>query len=442
MSKASAVIIIVIVVAALFMASTLGYLDTLASILTPDSEPSETETGYSMQVSSQLDNWVQISDTSQSAEYTFNVKVINTAISDPTQATVDYQIEDETKIVKTGSIDFGIINEDQEKTINQTYTLNEGTYQAIFILRASEKEWANFTDQFKVDIPRRGMGEHVRFYITPYNPSVQTQLLTIGDDLNTIYSWVGENIIYEFDSDINGVADYWQFPHETLDLKTGDCEDQAFLLASLVRATGVEAEDIFVALGMVNNQGHAWVIIRTQIGWRVLEPTADGITNRVLTDIFEFLNLEGRNYYFASNDQYFEEINPGNNRSFITQEFTGWYKNGVKLEGTRINVTVNQPIKLTTNVTNTGNHTYLGFIQIKIQRDIVMAPDTTLATTIYPLTLYPNASQQIELNFTPDELTEDTFLKCRQYYYQVSTCFSTIHDPQDEATRECIFTTP
>jgi predicted transglutaminase-like cysteine proteinase len=442
MSKTFAAILIIIVAAALFMASTLGYIDTLASILIPDSEPSSTEIGYSMQVSSQLDNWVHISATSQSAEYTFNVKVKNTGISEPTQATVDYQIEDQTKIVKTGSIDFGVINEDQEKTFNQTYTLDGGTYEATFILRTSQKEWGNFTDHFKVDVPRRGMGEHVRFYVTPNNPSVQTQLVTIGNDLNTIYSWVGENIVYEFDSDVYGTEDYWQFPYETLNLKTGDCEDQAFLLASLIRAAGVEAEDIFVALGTINNQGHAWVIIRTQIGWRVLEPTAEGITDRILTDIFEFLNTEGRNYYFASNDQYFEEINPITNRSFINQEFTGWYKNNIKLEETRVNVTVNQPIKLTIKVTNSGNLTYIGFIQIKIQRDIVMGLDTTHTTKNYPLTLDPNTSQQIELTFTPDEITEDTFLKCRQYYYQVSTCFSTIHNPQDEATRECIFTTP
>ena len=442
MSKLSAVILLIIVVAALFMASTLGSLDTLASIILPDSEPSDTEIGYSMQVSSQLDNWVQISTTNQLAEYTFNVKVVNTGMLEPTQATVDYSIENQTNTVKTGSIDFGIINEDQEKTISQTHTLEGGTYNATFTLRTSQKEWGTFTDHFKVDIPRKGMSEHVRFYVTPNNPSVQAQLLEIGNDLNTIYSWVGENIHYEYDSDVYGADDYWQFPHETLALKTGDCEDQAFLLASLIRATGVEAEEIFVALGTVNNQGHAWVIMRTQLGWRILEPTAEGVTVRILTDLFEFLNTEGRNYFFASNDQYFEEINPLNNRSFINQEFTGWHVDDVKLEGTRINVTVNQPVKLTATVTNTGEHAYFGFIKIKIQRDIVMSPDTAHTTETYPLTLDPNASQQLELIFTPDELTADTFLKCRQYYYQVSTCFSTIHDPQDEATRECIFTTP
>ena len=296
MSKTFAAILIVILVAALFLASNLGYIDTLSSILSSDSESSNKEIGYSMQISSQLDNWVQISTTSQLAEYTFNVRVINTGLSDPSKATVDYKIETQTKIVKTGFIDFGIIKEGQEKSINQTFMLEGGTYQATFTLRSSEKVWDTFTDHFKVDITREGMGDHVRFYVTPNDPSVQAQLLEIGNDLNTIYSWVGENIRYEFDSDIYGTEEYWQFPYETLALKTGDCEDQAFLLASLARAAGVEAEDIFVALGMVNNQGHAWVIVRTQLGWRTLEPTAEGITERVSTDIFEFLNKEGKYY--------------------------------------------------------------------------------------------------------------------------------------------------
>ena len=71
-----------------------------------------------------------------------------------------------------------------------------------------------------------------------------------------------------------------------------------------------------------------------------------------------------------------------------------------------------------------------------------MGPDTTHTTKNYPLKLNPNTSQQIELNFTPNEITEDTLLKVRQYFYQVSTCFSTIYSPEDENTRECIYTTP
>ncbi len=48
------------------------------------------------------------------------------------------------------------------------------------------------------------------------------------------YQWVHDNI--EYKTDENG--DYWQKVQETLDLGTGDCEDQAILLASIITALG------------------------------------------------------------------------------------------------------------------------------------------------------------------------------------------------------------
>jgi predicted transglutaminase-like cysteine proteinase len=441
MTKTTAALLFLFLIAALFLASNLGYFETLINILNPNSEPTKTKPGLYMQVTSHLENWIEISINNSAAEYVITIKVRNIGVAESTAATVNFEIRNETQIVTNGAIEIGIINEDQEKNVTQRYQFEEGTYEATFTLSTSSTVWDTITNHFKVGVPREGLGDHVRFYITPNDPSVQAHLLTIGKDLNTIYGWVGDNIRYEFDSDIHGKEEYWQFPHETLDLKTGDCEDQAFLLCSLIRASGVEAEDIFVALGTVDYEGHAWVIIRTPIGWRTLEPTTEGIVDRILTDIFEFLNTEGRNYYFASNDIYFEEINPKNNRSFLNQEFTGWYTGNLKLDGARVTINIDQAVTLKITVTNTGNYTYLGFIQIKIQKDIVMGPDTTFVTQSYPLTLNTNSSTQLELTFAPNEVTEDTFLKCRQYYYQVSTCFSRIHNPDDANTRECIFTT-
>ena len=442
MSKTTAAILFLFILIALYIASTLGYLDTLTSIINPDSEPiNNTKPGLSLHITSQLENWNQISTNNSIAEYVVNIRVKNTGISQPTEATVNFEIRNQTEILEKGTIDFGIINENQAKNVTQRHQFKEGTYQTTYTLKTSSTEWDTFKDQFKVDLPRQGFGDHVRFYITPNNPTIQTHLLTTGDDLNTIYTWVGENIQYKFDQDIYGKMEYWQLPDETLSLKTGDCEDQAFLLCSLLRASGIKAEDIFVALGSVENQGHAWVIIRTQIGWRTLEPTAEGIVDRIVTDIFEFLNIQGRSYYFASNDQYFEEINPSNNLSYINQQFTGWFKDNLKLDGNTITTKVNQQIKLKITVTNTGNHVYYGFIQIKIQKDIVNGLDTTETTQTYPITLNPNSTKQLELNFAPKEITEDTPLKCRQYYYQVSTCFSTIYNPDNPNTRERIYTT-
>lgn len=60
------------------------------------------------------------------------------------------------------------------------------------------------------------------------------------------YDWVRENIIYMDDP-----ADYWQSTSETMSLRTGDCEDQAILMASIVTAMGGTARVNLV-------EGHAF----------------------------------------------------------------------------------------------------------------------------------------------------------------------------------------
>jgi len=51
------------------------------------------------------------------------------------------------------------------------------------------------------------------------------------------FEWVYSNIEYETDAGI----DYWQSTDETLARRTGDCEDQAILLASIINALGGNA---------------------------------------------------------------------------------------------------------------------------------------------------------------------------------------------------------
>jgi hypothetical protein len=75
--------------------------------------------------------------------------------------------------------------------------------------------------------------------------------------------------------------DPWRFPEETLMIKEGDCEDIAFLLASLLFTAGISQYNIRVALGRVktsvgaeqNTFDHAWVMYKRESGkWMVLEP--------------------------------------------------------------------------------------------------------------------------------------------------------------------------
>jgi hypothetical protein len=75
--------------------------------------------------------------------------------------------------------------------------------------------------------------------------------------------------------------DPWQFPEETFALKRGDCEDRAFLIASLIRASGVSPFNVRLVLGKVRIKrthdemefDHIWVMYKNEIGsWILIEP--------------------------------------------------------------------------------------------------------------------------------------------------------------------------
>jgi hypothetical protein len=75
--------------------------------------------------------------------------------------------------------------------------------------------------------------------------------------------------------------DPWQYPEETLAIRSGDCEDKAFLIASMMRALGVPSYNVRVVLGEVNiedkkrsiRQDHVWVMYKSRRGeWLPLDP--------------------------------------------------------------------------------------------------------------------------------------------------------------------------
>lgn len=80
-----------------------------------------------------------------------------------------------------------------------------------------------------------------------------------------IQKWVVNNIKYIGDNLSAGVVEYWQFPFETLRLRTGDCEDGALLIAALAVNLGIPAFRLRVVAGFVQpaptapQGGHAYV---------------------------------------------------------------------------------------------------------------------------------------------------------------------------------------
>jgi hypothetical protein len=110
-----------------------------------------------------------------------------------------------------------------------------------------------------------------KYYITPECSSVKEalrdilgappyELSQVGFD--DIRDWVAINIDYMSDEERWG-EDYWQTSEETLSYRTGDCEDFSILLCSLLRAYGIDAEQVYVALGVDDGSekpGHAFLI--------------------------------------------------------------------------------------------------------------------------------------------------------------------------------------
>jgi transglutaminase-like putative cysteine protease len=138
-----------------------------------------------------------------------------------------------------------------------------------------------------------------KLFITPNETnvvSIKNQILSnkfpLTPDWIALKDWVATNIKYPPD-DANGDGDpdydyikhskweYWQLPKETLQLKTGDCEDYSILLVSLLRAAGWSQNDVYVVLGRNSEgKGHAWVKIKINLllgsVWYNLEPQVGG----------------------------------------------------------------------------------------------------------------------------------------------------------------------
>ncbi|HMK43319.1 MAG TPA: transglutaminase domain-containing protein [Dissulfurispiraceae bacterium] len=97
--------------------------------------------------------------------------------------------------------------------------------------------------------------------------------------LRVITAYLAERIAYRSRGPKARQLDFWLFPEETLRKRSGDCEDRAFLLASLLLASGISSYSIRVALGKVYDQekktgyDHVWLMYKNESGmWMLIEP--------------------------------------------------------------------------------------------------------------------------------------------------------------------------
>ncbi len=140
--------------------------------------------------------------------------------------------------------------------------------------------------------------EDKQSFITPNDSSVSAKVLEITGvysgnvseiwrDYKRLYSWVVSNISYSYDSympilpeSISGGLiwhqDYWRMPEETLEDETGDCEDMAVLLASMLRSYNEGEYAIWALRIRSGDVGHVAVAFPVQGGrLTILDPAGN-----------------------------------------------------------------------------------------------------------------------------------------------------------------------
>jgi transglutaminase-like putative cysteine protease len=101
-------------------------------------------------------------------------------------------------------------------------------------------------------------------------------ILSEKEKIDKLYSYVVENIIYDYDK-IDGL-EYSYVPHNdvTLELKAGICYDYSSLLASMLRSQGIPTK---MVKGYANTSSvyHAWneVFLSDEKRWVVVDTTFD-----------------------------------------------------------------------------------------------------------------------------------------------------------------------
>ncbi len=124
------------------------------------------------------------------------------------------------------------------------------------------------------------------------------------------YNWVIRWIKYRSDIQQQKVNEFWKFSFETIKTKTGDCEDGAILLLSLMAVAGIPAYRRKICAGWVkhkgNKIGHAYVIyLDDNNRWIPLDWCFYPQKNKELNEITEHkLDSHYEDIWFTFNEEY------------------------------------------------------------------------------------------------------------------------------------------
>jgi len=115
-------------------------------------------------------------------------------------------------------------------------------------------------------------------YGNPLMQAIAAMIAVPGDNDDVALvetQWVAANISYVSDIINWGVVECWADPMATIYKGAGDCEDMAFLLASLMVNSGIPVSKVRVYIGTYESVNHAWVSYLREYDnkWVFLDPT-------------------------------------------------------------------------------------------------------------------------------------------------------------------------
>jgi len=120
----------------------------------------------------------------------------------------------------------------------------------------------------------RNDGQHhpIRALVQVDDPEVRELARVLVQADNFVKA--SHEFVNSFTSYRREVGDFWALPVEMLTARAGDCDDSSILLCSILR-NYISPDKVFVAFGVWDGEGHAWVVCQDEAGEdMVLESTA------------------------------------------------------------------------------------------------------------------------------------------------------------------------
>ena len=146
---------------------------------------------------------------------------------------------------------------------------------------------------------------------------------TLDETAYRCMRWVQENIAYTHDPQFTGHLEEWLFPSESVQIRSGDCEDGTNLMVSLMRNAGVDAYRVKNTCGIVDGGGHSWPLYLRESDdkWVILDwcykQTKKPVKKRELAKH----RKDYREIWFAFNDEHSWTEGPlAINKDYLTKE--------------------------------------------------------------------------------------------------------------------------